>query len=52
MEKDYIAITKSDGTEEKMEVVTTFKLEKTEKNCIIYKNLNEERFFAASYMTN
>lgn len=49
MDKDYITILKSDGSFEKMEVVTTFRLEETSKNCIIYKDLNENQYYAASY---
>ncbi len=49
MSKDYITVSKADGTTEQMEVVATFKLEETAKNCIIYKSLNSERYYAASY---
>ena len=46
---DYIAITKSDGSIEQMEVVATFRLEDTSKDCIIYKSLLENKYYAASY---
>lgn len=49
MEKDYITITKRDGSIEDMEVVATFKLESTSKNYIIYKSLFENKYYAASY---
>lgn len=49
MNKDYITITKKDGSLEKMEVVATFRLESTAKDCIIYKSLQEEKYYAASY---
>ena len=49
MSKDYITISKIDGTLEQMEVVATFKLEESNKDCIIYKSLDEERYYAASY---
>ena len=49
MSKDYITVAKSDGTLEQMEVVATFQLEKSFKNCIIYKNVNENKYYAASY---
>ena len=49
MKKDYITIAKSDGTSEQMEVVATFKLEETAKDCIIYKSLNDGKYYAASY---
>ena len=49
MNKDYITVSKADGTEEQMEVVATFKLEETSKKCIIYKSLNGEDYYAASY---
>ena len=49
MSKDYITVSKADGTTEQMEVIATFKLEETAKNCIIYKSLNSEKYYAASY---
>lgn len=49
MSKDYITVPKADGTTEQMEVVATFKLEEAAKNCIIYKSLNSEEYYAASY---
>ena len=49
--KDYITIYKEDGSAEDMEVVMAFKLEETQKPCIIYKsiNLNDGKYYAASY---
>lgn len=54
MDKDYIVITKEDGSSEPMEIVATFRLEETSKDCIIYKSLNskEEHYYAASYDKN
>ena len=51
MNKDYIVITKEDGSSEQMEIVATFRLEETSKDCIFYKNLNsnDEHYYAASY---
>ncbi len=51
MNRDFIKITKNDGSTEKMELVATFKLESTSKNYIIYKTLNpnNEHYYAASY---
>lgn len=49
MRDNFITIVKSDGSTEEMEVVAIFKLEDTNKNCIIYKSLTDNRFFAASY---
>ena len=49
MIKDYITVTKSDGSTEQMEVVATFKLVDTSKDCIIYKSLLENKYYAASY---
>ena len=49
MGKDYITITKADGSSEQMEVVAAFRLEASEKDCIIYKSSKEDRYFAASY---
>lgn len=49
MNKDYITITKNDGSIEQMEVVATFRLEDSSKDCIIYKSLLENKYYAASY---
>ena len=49
MVKDYITITKNDGSTEQMEVVATFRLEDTGKDCIIYKDLQGNKYYAASY---
>jgi len=49
MAKDYITIAKNDGSTEQMEVVATFRLEDTSKDCIIYKDLQENKYYAASY---
>lgn len=49
MTNDYITITKNDGSTEKMEVVATFRLEDTSKDCIIYKDLHGNKYYAASY---
>lgn len=49
MNKDFITVIKSDGSSEQMEVVLTFKLEETSKNCIIYKSINNQNYYAASY---
>lgn len=49
MTRDYIMITKNDGSKEQMEVVATFRLEDTSKDCIIYKSLQENKYYAASY---
>lgn len=52
MSKDYITIAKADGTSEQMEVVATFKLEETSKDCIIYRSLQENKYYAAQYDKN
>ena len=51
MEKDLIVITKEDGSKENMEIVATFRLEETSKDCIIYTSLNsnDDRYYVASY---
>ena len=49
MDKDYITIASSDGSTEEMEVVASFRLEETEKDCIIYKSLKDGKYYAASY---
>lgn len=52
MNKDFISITKADGSSEQMEVVAIFKLEESSKNCIIYKSTSEQKYYAASYDEN
>ena len=50
MNKDYIIITKEDGSKEQMEVVSTFTLEENQKDYIIYKSIwDEKHYYAASY---
>lgn len=49
MDKDFISIVKADGNVEQMEVVATFKLEETSKNCIIYKSIYDQKYYVASY---
>ena len=49
MKKDYITITRNNGSTEEMEVVATFRLEDTSKDCIIYKDLQGNKYYAASY---
>ena len=51
IEKDYITIAKDDKTFEQMEVVALFKLEESNRDCIIYKNLDDKnpKYYAASY---
>ena len=39
-EKDIIYVTNDEGVTEEMEVVITFTLEESNKNCIIYKNIS------------
>ena len=53
-EKDIIYVTNDEGVTEEMEVVITFKLEESNKNCIIYKNIKseDERYYAAQYDKN
>lgn len=51
MQKDYITITKANGSLEKMEVISTFRLEESSKDCIIYKDTNEH-YFAAAFDSN
>jgi len=51
MEKDFITIIKEDRSSEQMEVVTTFRLEETAKDCIIYKSF-DGHYYAASYDSN
>ncbi|MBQ4031977.1 MAG: hypothetical protein II625_09505 [Bacilli bacterium] len=48
MEKEYITIEKDDGTEERMEIISVFKLVESGKNCIIYKSDIDNKYYAAS----
>ena len=48
MNKKYITITKDDGSLEKMEILTVFKLEDTGKDYVFYKD-DLGKFYAASY---
>lgn len=50
--KDYITIVDKEGKVRKMELVTTFRLELSDKDCIIYKCLNDDKYYAASYTGN
>lgn len=54
MSKDYITIIDDKGKEIQMEVVSTFKLVESDKDIIIYKNvnLNDNHYFVASYNPN
>lgn len=52
MNKDYISVLKSDGSTEQMEVVLTFRLEESKKDCIVYKSIIDKKFYAASYDSN
>ncbi|MDE5630340.1 MAG: hypothetical protein K2I70_01945 [Bacilli bacterium] len=53
MKRDYITITKKDGSKEQMEVVSTFTLEENQKDYIIYKSIgDDEHYYAASYDEN
>ncbi len=49
MDKNVISVDKEDGSSELMEVVSTFKLKSTGKNCMIYKSLETGDYFAASF---
>lgn len=52
MNRDFITVAKADGSLEQMEVVATFKLEESSKNCIIYKSIHDQKYYAASYDTD
>ena len=41
--KDYITIIDEEDKAIKMELVTTFRLELSDKDCIIYKSLNDDK---------
>lgn len=47
--KDYIDIYNKNGTVEKMEAVTIFKLEEYEYNYIIYRTLDKKHYYIAKY---
>lgn len=47
--KDYITIVNEENKTIKTELVATFRLELSNKDCIIYKSLNDDKYYAASY---
>ena len=47
---DYIFITKSDNTVEKMEAVTIFNISNSDYNYIIYKSLKTGDYYAGKYL--
>lgn len=46
---DYITITKTNGTKEVMEVVTIFNRTDSDYNYIIYKTLDNSKYFTGKY---
>ena len=48
MTPKFITVNKADGSSEQMEIVSTFRLEETNKDCIIYKGA-DNKLYAASY---
>ena len=53
-EKKYFTIKKTDGTEEKMELLATVKDQETNRNYLFYKNCNDSNihYYAAAYDEN
>lgn len=49
---DYLDITLDDGNVSRMEVVTTFKLEKYKYNYIIYCEIDRSHYYIARYGDN
>jgi len=49
MSRDIISVDKEDGTSELMEVISTFKLKTSGKDCMIYKSVESGDYFAAAY---
>jgi len=47
---NYIGITNNDGTTTKMEIVTTFKLDKFNDNYIIYTDIERKHYYIAKYL--
>ena len=47
---DYITVTKDNGENEKMEVVTIFNKSESDYNYIIYKSLNTNDYYTARYL--
>ena len=48
MNKSYITVVKEDGSTEEMELITSFRLNDSGKNCLIYRS-NSDEYYAASY---
>ena len=48
--KDYIDIYNENGTIEKMEAVTIFKLDGYDYNYIIYRTLDKKHYYVAKYI--
>lgn len=49
---DYITVTKDNGENEIMEVVTIFNKSESNYNYIIYKSLNTNDYYTAKYLGN
>ncbi len=49
MGRDIISVDKEDGSSELMEVLSTFKLKTSGKDCMIYKSMETGDYFAAAY---
>ena len=48
MNKSCITVVKKDGSTEEMEIIASFKLNESGKNCLIYRS-NSNEYYAASY---
>lgn len=49
MKENFITIITSDGDTKQMPVLAAFKLNKANKKCVIYKNVDENKYYAATY---
>lgn len=47
--KDYIEIFDSEGNPKKMEVVSIYKLKESKYNYMIYKELDDSKYYVAKY---
>lgn len=48
MNKSCITVVKKDGSTEEMEIIASFKLNESGKNCLVYRS-NSNEYYAASY---
>lgn len=50
MEKDYFSLITDDGNEKKMEIVSTFNINNSSYNYIIYREIDKSHYYIAKYL--